>query len=230
MIRTRLPLLALALVLPACASDPFAERLERPRLGAAGWVAAEPAEADPTVAQDYAAGVRAAAVALDQKIAPPCAEARVAELRGAERLAASDEALADIAGADGSVVRERVAVTACGETRVHVVYPTGNPGAPVYLTGVPGGSIASLGLQRDVIGQAMTQAAGIVAAGHPEGVCDAMANEPWVLDTVVVEPPNKGRWTERWTMTACDERRTIEVAFEETPTGATFRAPIPLAE
>jgi hypothetical protein len=230
MIRTRRSVLVLAFAASACASDPFTERLEDPRLGAAGWVAVEPLETDPTVAQDYAAGVREAAAALDIRVASACAEPRVAELKGAERLAASDAALAAIAGEGGSVVRERVAVTACGETREHVVYPSGGAGAPVYLTGVPGGSIASLKLQRDVISQVVTQAAGIIAASRPEGACDAMANEPWVLDTALVSPPRKGRWSERWTVSACGLRRTIEVAFEETPTGARFSAPIALAE
>jgi hypothetical protein len=230
MTRARLAAFTFVLALPACASDPFADRLEDPRLGATGWVAVEPIEADPSVAQDYAAAVREAAAALDARIAPGCAGPRVAVLQGAERLAASDEALADIAGEGGSVVRERVAVAACGETREHLVYPMEGRGAPVYLTGVPGASIASLGLQRDVVDQAMTQAAGIVAAGQPEGACDAMANEPWVLDTVLVEPPRKGRWRERWIMTACGERRTIDIAFEETETGARFSAPIPLTE
>ena len=126
------------------------------------------------------------------------------------------------------MARERVEVTACGTTRLHAVYPAADGVA--FETGLPGGSIASLGLQRDVVDQLAAQAAGVMAAEFPEGACDAAAYEPWVLDTVLAAPPEDGRWSEHWTLGACGARRTLLVTFEETVTGATFSASIALAE
>jgi hypothetical protein len=224
------PVCVLALAVCACATDPFEARLAEPRLGAAGWVAVEEldaADADPA----FDAGAREAAEALDAKLDVGCAEPRTSTVRSMERLAASDAALTEIARGEDVVVRQRVAVSACGETRLHAVYASRDAaGGPVFLTGVPGGSVASLGLQRDVIDQVVVQAAGIIASGHPAGSCDAAVNEPWVLDTALAEPPRKGQWSERWTVGACGERRTITVAFEETATGTRFSSPIALAE
>lgn len=219
----------LALIVSACAADPFKQRREEPRLGAAGWVVAVPLEQPPEVASE--SGARAAAEALDAKIAPDCAEPRASTLAGVERLAASDAALKEIAGDAHDLVRQRVVVTACGETRTHVVYPARDAaGDPVFLTGTPGASIASLELQRQVVTDVITQAVGIMASGQPVGACDAMATEPWVIDTALAARPRRGQWSEDWTVAACGARRTITIDFEETPTGTHFSAPISLGE
>jgi len=230
----RFLILATSFGAAACANDPFAARRETPRMGAAGWVVADPV-ADPvedveTRAPEYADGVRAAAQALDIHVDLTCIAPRSVAMVGAETLPASDTALLELN--EGPIVtRERVAVTACGRTRLHAVYPAHHPpGLVVFLTGVPGASIASLGLQRDVVAQIISQAAGIIAASLDEGVCDATENEPWVLDTELAIAPDAGVWEEAWTLQACGIQRRIQVRFEETATGVRFSSPITLEE
>lgn len=215
------------LAVTACAADPVDARREAPRLGAVGWVVADAVEAAPRDAA-FDVGARQAAEALDARVEPGCAEPRASAIVRAETLPASDPALVAL-GQGGVVTRARVAVDACGERRLHTVYERrGGAGDAVFVAGAPGGSIASLGLQRDVTGQIVAQAVGVVASAYPEGACDSNVNEPWVLDTAVFAPPQDGRWEETWTLSACGERRTIRILFEETPTGARFSSPIAL--
>lgn len=230
----RFLILATTIGAAACANDPFAARRETPRLGAVGWIVADPVADVETRAPEYADGVRATAQALDAHVDLACVAPRSVVIVGAETLPASDTALLELE--QGPIVtRERVAVTACGRTRLHTIYPAHHPqdmpgDMVVFLTGVPGASIASLGLQRDVVAQIVSQAAGIVAASLDEGVCDATENEPWVLDTELTVPPQEGVWEEAWTLQACGIQRSIQVRFEETATGVRFSSPITLEE
>lgn len=214
---------ALAFAASACAQDPYAQRLRNPRLGAPGWVAASLLEQAATTPAERAQMV-AFAEDSDVLFARGCAEPRQGVWRGAEGLAPSDRALAELANDDGVVVRHRIQVTACGENRLHALYAA--PGGGPIEQGVPGGSIASLALQREVLDVVGPQAAGIISASLPEGACDPMADAPWIRDTALLASPDDGRWRERWIFAACGRTREVEISFREIDGDATFRAPI----
>ncbi|MGD2131556.1 MAG: hypothetical protein PVI23_02120 [Maricaulaceae bacterium] len=216
--------LGVALVaLSACAQDPFAERLEHPRMNARGWIAIAELGVEQIDPAERAL-MTTYAETSDRELVKSCTGARSATWVRAEAIAPSDDALAELAGADGLVTRHRVSVEACGATRLHALYLAPREGR--IVTGTPGGSIASLGLQREVLRIMAPQAAGIISSSFEEGECDAMAYAPWVLDTALVYPPEDGAWREIWTVGACGQTREVEVSFEETEDGATFRAPI----
>lgn len=194
-------------------------------------VAARPASMlSGQTSTNYEIALRSFALEADAPLVAPCGRERTVTFLGVERLEPVDEVLQTLKAEDGWVYRERVEVAGCGVARRHAFYPTidADWGFLSFEPGVPGATTASLQLQRDVVAQLVTQAAGVAAAKLPPGMCDAMANEPWVVDSRVLVAPASGKWAEGWMISACGVRSEITIDFTETAQGVKFSAELPV--